>query len=169
MISSHACKDLVDRLFTRYDVRANYAALAIAMIMAAALATDVVTAQTADKFTARLGWVPTAGANDRLNVTGKGTATATLAGRKLAIAGSFEGLAGPATVARLHRGIAKGARGNPIADLTITKAANGMLSGSDDLTPEQVESLRQGRLYVQIHSEKGVAPDGSNLWGWFLK
>ena len=65
--------------------------------------------------------------------------------------------------------MAKGARGSAIADLTITKAASGMISGSINLTPEQVESLRQGKLYVQVHSEKGVAPDGSNLWGWFLK
>ena len=139
-----------------------------ALILVGVLANDFVAAQT-DKYHARLGWVPIAGANDRVNVTGKGTATATLAGRKLAITGSFEGLAGPATVARLHSGIAKGARGNPIADLTITKAASGTFSGSVELTPEQVDSLRQGKLYVQIHSEKGVAPDGSNLWGWFLK
>jgi CHRD domain len=150
-------------------LRVRYAALAITMVVATMVATDFVAAQAGDKYTARLGWVPTAGPNDRVNVTGKGTATATLSGRKLTITGSFEGLAGPATVARLHRGIAKGARGNPITDLTITKGASGTLSGSIDLTPEQVESLRQGRLYVQIHSEKGVAPDGSNLWGWFLK
>jgi hypothetical protein len=44
-----------------------------------------------------------------------------------------------------------------------------MITGSVMLTPEQVESLKQGKLYVQVHSEKGIAPDGSNLWGWFLK
>jgi hypothetical protein len=125
-------------------------------------------AQSGEKFTARLGWVPTTGA-DRANVTGKGSATGVLSGRKLAITGSFEGLAAPATVARLHHGIAKGARGSAIVDLTLTKAASGTLSGSVDLTPAQVDSLKQGRLYIQLHSEKGVAPDGSNLWGWFLK
>jgi hypothetical protein len=83
--------------------------------------------------------------------------------------GSFEGLGGPATVARLHRGVARGARGAAIADLTITKGTSGMITGSVMLTPEQVESLKQGKLYVQVHSEKGIAPDGSNLWGWFLK
>jgi CHRD domain-containing protein len=145
----------------------NRAGVVFALIVA--LGTEILAAQAGDKYTARLGWVPTAGPNDRVNVTGKGTATATLSGRKLAIAGSFEGLAAPATVARLHRGIAKGARGTAIADLTITKAASGTLSGSIDLTQEQLDSLRQGKLYVQIHSEKGVAPDGSNLWGWFLK
>ena len=127
------------------------------------------TAQSGEKFTARLAWVPTAGAADRVNVTGKGSGTGTLTGRKLAITGSFEGLAAPATIARLHQGVAKGARGAAIMDLTVSKAASGMLSGSVDLTTAQVDALRQGKLYVQLHSEKGVAPDGSNLWGWFLK
>jgi hypothetical protein len=153
----------------RRSFTVRHAGVGIAAILVAVLAGTFVAAQGSDKYTARLGWVPTAGPNDRVNVTGKGTATATLAGRKLSIAGSFEGLAAPATIARLHGGIAKGARGAAIADLTITKAASGTLSGSLDLTQEQIESLRQGKLYVQIHSEKGVAPDGSNLWGWFLK
>jgi hypothetical protein len=126
-------------------------------------------AQGGEKYTARLGWVPTAGAADRANVTGKGSATGTLSGRKLTIAGSFEGLAAPATIARLHQGVAKGARGAAITDLTVSKAASGMLSGAVDLTPAQVDALRQGKLYIQLHSEKGSAPDGSNLWGWFLK
>ena len=143
----------------------------VTMAMAAALVGSALplTAQSGEKFTARLAWVPTAGAADRANVTGKGSATGTLSGRKLTIAGSFEGLAAPATVARLHQGVAKGARGAAITDLTISKAASGMLSGSVDLTPPQVEALRQGKLYIQLHSEKGSPPDGSNLWGWFLK
>jgi hypothetical protein len=125
-------------------------------------------AQAGDTYTARLGWVPTTPA-DRPNVIGKGSATATLSGRKLTISGSFEGLAAPATMARLHRGIAKAARGPAISDLTISKAASGSLSGAVDLTAEQVEDLKQGKLYIQVHSAKGVAPDGSTLWGWLLK
>jgi len=128
----------------------------------------VAAAQGSDAYTARLAWVPTT-PQDRPNVIGKGAASATLAGRKLTISGSFEGLAAPATVARLHRGVAKGARGSAIGDLTITQAASGSLSGSIDLTPAQVEDLRQGRLYIQLHSAKGVPPDGSTLWGWLLK
>ncbi len=124
------------------------------------------TAQGSDKFTARLAWVPTAGAE---RVTGKGTATATLSGRSLTVSGSFEGLGGPATVARLHEGIAKGARGRAVTDLTVTKATSGTISGSATLTPEQVEALRQGKLYIQVHGEKGLAPDGANLWGWLLR
>ena len=143
----------------------------VTMAMTAALVGSALPlgAQGGEKFTARLAWVPTAGAADRANVTGKGSATGTLTGRKLTINGSFEGLAAPATVARLHQGVAKGARGAAITDLTVSKAASGMLSGSVDLTAPQLDALRQGRLYIQLHSEKGVAPDGSNLWGWFLK
>jgi hypothetical protein len=143
--------------------------LALVAIMAAAFAVPVAPhAQGAETYLARLGWVPTTPA-DRPNVIGKGSATATLTGRKLAISGAFEGLAAPATVARLHRGIAKGARGPAITDLTVTQAVNGKLSGSAELTAEQVEALKQGRLYVQLHTAKGVPPDGSTLWGWFLK
>ena len=59
-----------------------------------------------------------------------------------------------------------GVRGPAIFDLTIQKSNSGSITGSMDLTPEQAELLRKGRLYVQIHSEK--APDG-NLWGWLLR
>jgi len=52
-----------------------------------------------------------------------------------------------------------------VFDLTVAKATSGTINGSFDLTPEQLEDLRKGRLYVQLHSEK--APDG-NLWGWLL-
>jgi hypothetical protein len=140
-------------------------AAALALAVASSVPLD---AQNADTYTARLGWVPTTIA-DRPNVLGKGSATATLAGRKLTIAGTFEGLAAPATVARLHQGITKGARGAAITDLTVTQGASGKLSGSVDLTAEQVEALKQGKLYVQLHTGKGVPPDGSTLWGWFLK
>ena len=72
-------------------------------------------------------------------------------------------------MARLHEGIAKGARGRAVTDLTVSKATSGTISGSATLTPEQVEALRQGKLYIQIHGEKGLAPDGANLWGWLLR
>jgi hypothetical protein len=123
-------------------------------------------AQGGERFAARLGWVPTAGAD---RVSGKGMATATLSGRSLAVSGTFEGLGGAATIARLHEGIAKGARGRVVGDLVVTKATSGTISGSITLTPEQVDALQRGRLYVQLHGEKGLAPDGANLWGWFLR
>jgi hypothetical protein len=143
--------------------------LALMAIAIAAVASPApLRAQAGDTYTARLAWVPTT-PTDRPNVTGKGTATATLAGRRLTITGSFDGLAAPATVARVHRGIAKGARGAAIGDLTVTQAVSGKLSGAIDLTAEQVDALKQGKLYIQLHTAKGVPPDGSTLWGWFLK
>ena len=143
--------------------------------VAALLATATITtggwhgalsAQGGDKYSAPLAWVPIAGAD---RVTGKGSATATLSGKTLAISGSFEGLGGPATIARLHQGVARGARGKPVADVTVPKATSGTFSASIALTDEQLEALKQGKLYLQLNGDKGLAPDGANLWGWFQR
>ncbi len=99
-------------------------------------------------------------------VAGSGLATATLSGNKLTITGTFEGMPSAATAAKIHRGLTTGVRGSPFLDLTVTKAPKGTISGSFDLTAEQVQYLKQGKLYIQIDTEK--APDGT-LWGWFLK
>jgi len=122
-------------------------------------------AQSEERFKVRLTPVPI-DATMRSTVTGLGSASAVLAGRKLSITGSFDGLQAPATVARLHIGLATGVRGPALVDLTASKAAKGTITGSADLTPEQVENLRKGKFYIQIHSEK--APEG-NLWGWLLR
>jgi hypothetical protein len=97
-------------------------------------------------------------------VAGSGSVTATLQGSRLSINGQFEGLRSPATVAHIHRA-SPGMQGPPVLDLNVTKAAAGAVSGSPNLTPPQLEDLRSGRLYVQIHSEG--APEG-NLRGWLL-
>ena len=122
-------------------------------------------AQNQENYKVRLAPVPT-DASTRANIAGAGAATAVLTGTKLTINGTFEGLLSPATVARLHRGIARGVRGSAFQELTVTKAGKGTLSGSIDLTPDQVQNLRKGQLYIQIYSQK--APDG-NLWGWLLR
>ena len=75
------------------------------------------------------------------------------------------GLKSNATAAHIHQGTAPGVRGGPLLNLTVTKAMSGEVSGTFDLTPEQLENLHKGRWYVQIHSEK--APMG-NLWGWII-
>src|SRR5687768_8702281 len=153
-------------------MKAKWTRLAALAAVAFVAAGTALGAQSTEKYTARLGWVPLAGARDGALVKGKGSASATLSGSKLTINGSFEGLVSAATVARLHRGVAKAARGPAIADLVVSKAASGnagTISGAVDLNAEQLDSLKQGRLYVQLHSEKGMAPDGANLWGWFLR
>jgi hypothetical protein len=83
----------------------------------------------------------------------------------LTVSGSFSGLQGAATVAGLHEGAVLGVRGPAVADFTVPQAASGSFSAQFKLTPAQVQSLHQGRLYLQIHS--ATAPDG-NLWGWLL-
>ena len=122
-------------------------------------------AQNEEQYEGRLAPIPVDG-RTRNDVTGIGSLSAVLVGTRLSITGSFEGLGGPATEARLHRGLATGVRGTAFHDLTVSSATNGSVSGSVDLTGDQVDSLRNGRLYVQIHSEQ--APEG-NLWGWLLK
>jgi hypothetical protein len=100
-------------------------------------------------------------------IAGSGSLTATLTGKQLAIQGTFEGLRSPATTVQIHRA-PKGIPGPAILDLTltVTKAEKGAVSGTLELSPDQIADLRNGRLYVQIQSER--APDG-NLWGWLLK
>ncbi|HUL83207.1 MAG TPA: CHRD domain-containing protein [Gammaproteobacteria bacterium] len=144
-------------------MRSGRTGVALALLAAVAIAR----AQPQDKFTATLGWVPIGGA-ERADVAGDGAVTATLSGSKLSIVGSFEGLPAKVTGAKLHQGVAKGARGagTALAELRVTGGTDGTVSGDVRLSAEQVEALKAGRLYLQIYSEKGVQPDHGTLWGW---
>jgi hypothetical protein len=134
-------------------------------ILATLLLTFSVTAQNREEFKIRITTVPMDGAM-RANVAGSGNGSATLTGSKLTINAAFDGLPSAATTAKLHRGLATGVRGSSFQDLTVTKAVKGTATGSIDLTADQVDSLKKGRLYIQISSEK--SPEGT-LWGWILK
>jgi hypothetical protein len=123
-----------------------------------------VAAQGAAQFKARLSTVPVATA-DLARIQGSGSVTATLAGATLTLAGAFQGLVSPATVARVHIG-GKGIPGAAVFDITVTRATSGSLSGTLRLSLSQVDDLRQGKMYVQLHSEQ--APEG-NLRGWLLQ
>jgi hypothetical protein len=132
-------------------------ALVLSLVVTAA-------AQSPQTFKTRLAPVALDAAM-KSTIAGTGSATATLSGAKFTVNGTFEGLKSNATMAHIHQGSAPGVRGAKLLDLTVTKSMNGTLSGSFDLTPDQIESLKKGKWYVQIHSAK--APDG-NLWGWLL-
>ena len=129
-------------------------------------------AQSPQAYKARLSVVPIANAAGRNNIDESATvfaaanATATLSGAKLTVAGTFEGFKSPASIAQIHNGPAMGIRGPVVFELTVTKATKGTLSGSFDLTPAQVDLLKNSRLYIQIHNQN--TPEGA-LWGWFLK
>ena len=141
-------------------MNAKIAAVAVCLL-GPALHAD---AQAPETFTARLTMMPIEVAT-RADVTGSGSGSAVLDGRRLTVTGSFSGLQGPATVARIHEGLALGIRGAALFDLTVAAMTDGTFSGEVELSREQMESLREGRLYIQINSE--TAPEG-NLWGWLL-
>jgi len=125
-------------------------------------------AQTGEKFRGRLAPVPALGIAPA-TVAGVGSASATLAGRKLTVSGTFEKMASAATVAHLCLGPITGVRGDSVFDLTVSKTGDGTsgtIAGTFDLTPQQVEALKKGKFYIQIHSEG--APNG-HLLGWLLK
>jgi hypothetical protein len=135
------------------------------LIAIAALCISTVAFAQATSYRARLSMAPIANQAAQATVKGIGTATATLKGSVLTIAGSFEGLATSATTAKLHVGLKTGVRGPEAFDLQVTKGTSGTVSGTVQLNKEQLQDLAQGKLYVQVNSEK--APEG-NLWGWLL-
>jgi hypothetical protein len=99
-------------------------------------------------------------------IAGSGTISAALAGSRLTVTGTFEGLRSPATIAQIRKG-QRGVRGDvvPGLDLKVSGETSGTITGTLALNPTQVADLEKGWLYVQLHSEK--APEG-NLWGWLL-
>jgi hypothetical protein len=121
-------------------------------------------AQGRDSYKAMLSSLPI-DAKSRQDMTGSGSVTGVLEGSKLTIQGSFEGLKSKSTSASLHDSVATGVRGPSIHDLLASSGTSGTISGMVELTGDQVDHLKKGRLYVQLYSEK--ATDGV-LWGWFL-
>jgi len=122
-------------------------------------------AQSPERYKIRLTTVPMDGGM-RNTVAGSGSASATLAGSRLSVTGTFDGLKSPATSASVHSGVARGVRGDAIGNLEVTKSTKGSISGAVDLSEAQLKGLRAGHLYIEVASEK--APEG-NLWGWMLK
>jgi hypothetical protein len=157
---------MMQTMATRRGRPAAATALLTAALLSLVPAIPDLNAQTAEMFKARLSPVPI-NISMMSTIAGSGSLTATLQGKQLTIQGSFEGLRSPATTAQIRRG-PKGIRGPviPNFELAVTKAEKGTVSGTLELTPDQIADLRNGRLYVQIQSER--APDG-NLWGWLLK
>jgi hypothetical protein len=135
--------------------------LALLVVASAGLLDSPASAQETT-YKARLSPVPVANANS--GITGSGSATATLTDRRLSVRGTFDGMQSAATIAQIHLG-PRGVRGPVMFELKVTKATSGALTGDYTLTLEQVEALKAGRFYIQLHSER--APDG-NLWGWLL-
>ncbi len=117
----------------------------------------------AESFRARLTPLPVNGRSVE-TITGLGQVRATLSGSRLTVTGSFSGLSTPATAAHLHVG-APGIPGPVAAALQVSNSTAGDISGTVDLTTDQVTELRAHSLYVQIHTEGNPAGE---IRGWIF-
>ena len=101
------------------------------------------------------------------NLTGEGHVRADLyPGNQLSISGNFHGFTSDATEVSLLESHLPGMRGEPVALLNLIKAPNGTFWGTIPLTDAQAKALAEGRLYIQVDSQK--AEDGT-IWGWLHK
>jgi hypothetical protein len=132
--------------------------------MAVASFLFVAAAQAEDGFSFRLSTGPRL-VGTRAQSSGGGRLTAKFSGNTLSLDGTYAGLLGVPTAARLLRGPAPGVRGPKIADLTISPAVSGTISGNVKLDGKALAAFRKGGLYVEIDSAD--APDG-DLWGWVM-
>lgn len=133
----------------------------LAGLLLVGLAAAPLAGQSGQTYKARLSTVPVSAFTP--NIVGTGSVTATVAGGKLAITGSYEGLASPATAAKIFKSPKPGIRGDALFDLKVSGGTSGTIAAAIDLTPAQVQEIAQSRYYVQLFSEK--AAEG-NLWGW---
>jgi hypothetical protein len=123
-------------------------------------------AQSDERFRGRLSVLPIDFATAP-SISGWGEAQARLTGRVLAIAGTFEGLSSPATVAHIHQAppARRGPVAFPIEVSSASPATSGELSGALELTDAQIRALRNSDYYVQIHTENNP---GGEIRGWLM-
>jgi len=101
----------------------------------------------------------------RAESSGSGRVHAELKGNVLTLSGDYHGLLAASPAAQLMMGPLPGVRGPKLADLTITPAVNGTISGKVTLNRQAMAAFAKGGLYVEITSQP--APDG-DLWGWVM-
>ena len=139
-------------------MRRRLAGLLLAGLMGLAPA---VQAQAARTFKTRLSPVPVAAYN--ANVVGAGTVTATLTGNKLAVSGTYEGLASPATQARIFKSPKPGVRGEAVLDLKVSGGPSGTIAGQFDLRPRRCRNWRRAATTSSFPAKrplKGISGAG---------
>ncbi len=125
--------------------------------------TTALAGQSGERFGGRLSRLPV----DRSTaptIMGSGTVVATVDGHSLTITATFEGMSSPATAAHLHQA-PRGRRGPVVLGVDVPQTATGKLEQTVDLTDAQLAELREGRYYLQIHTEANA---GGELRGWLL-
>ena len=103
--------------------------------------------------------------NSAGSILGSGWVGAEVGDGILVVEGRFEGLLSPATEAHIHRA-RPGLRGPPVGPLDLEADEDGTagaVRGQLSLDASLESALRDGELYVQIHSESN--PEGV-LRGW---
>jgi len=128
-----------------------------------AVALGPATAQADETFTVRLSVVPIDNQTAR-TTSGTGAVTVVLIESQLFLTGAFDGMGPAAIAAHVHEG-APGQRGPIAFQLSVSKSADGLVGGGVTLSDEEVEMLRGGGYYVQIHTETNP---GGELRGWIL-
>jgi len=99
------------------------------------------------------------------SITGSGQIMLTLSGNQLTATGEFAGMSTVATMVHIHNGPM--AQPGPVVHaLEISAATSGQITGTVELTDEQVSALQENELYIQIHSEGNPAGE---LRGWIFE
>ena len=84
--------------------------------------------------------------------TGDGTFTLNTATNELTWDVKFSGLTGPATVAHIHGPAGPGQNATPVVGFDPPKAPAGEIKGSNVILKKQVDDLKAGKWYVNIHT-----------------
>jgi hypothetical protein len=98
-------------------------------------------AQASRTFKTRLSPVPVSAYN--ANVVGSGSVTATLTGTKLTISGNYDGLASPATIAKVFKSTKPGIRGDALFDLKVSGGTSGTITASSISRPRRFKNSRR--------------------------
>ncbi|HET9451505.1 MAG TPA: CHRD domain-containing protein [Aggregicoccus sp.] len=92
-----------------------------------------------------------------VSTSATGTVEATLEELTLTVAGTFEGLSGPATGAHIHGPASEEEAAGILCPLVATADRSGTVIGTCLFTEEQVDQLRDGRMYVNVHTAANPA------------
>jgi hypothetical protein len=97
--------------------------------------------------------------------TGDGTFTLNTATNELTWSVTFSGLSGPAVAAHIHGPAAPGANAGVVVGFDPPKAPAGEIKGSNVIIKSQVEDLKAGKWYVNIHT---AANKGGEIRGQLM-
>jgi len=104
---------------------------------------------------------PTAGAG-----TGDGTVVLNTATNEITWNVTFSGLTGPAIAAHIHGPGAPGTNASVLVGFDPPKAPAGEIKGSNVILAKQVEDLKAGKWYVNIHT---AANKGGEIRGQLMQ